>query len=580
MDIIDNIKDEENEFFFKGLRYYLGVSLPNTKVYGFNAGLFGNWECGICKPNKENKIRLQELFEQTKKSKEEIINIGKLETSHIIEEISTKSKIPINILTRFTLNKITSIGSITDFNKIKNNEKDISAKSKSVILKIYGIVRDLEPADPRIILKYINSLISKKEFVDKISKYNEAIDIQLKENKFEEEFYNAIKNIGEFTLKNVIISNKEFTYITEIDVCSRIDNKTILFLCKDTNYRNLVNKKWQLIKKVQNINKYIKPDCIVIVTSCNMINKNIFLDRNIRIIDKDDLNRIRDNNEGLNKILFKNNKSNINNDTFKQFLDDSKLSKKQLLELLNIGEKRLKEDNIKAKEKLKILIGKNLDNIELHKMANFGRINEDNFILKYVRNKLGIKIKDLELILKENKENLSNVERGLLKNKRISNKLELFLRKNKKYNKLRNEAIKEYKNLKSLIILEDFRNLIGIRSQPRLGRKLENKIHNFLINKSFQVIRNAVISDKNVTFKKEADLYAVINKKQLVIECSESRIDTKLQDLAALFQDYKNIGIEKVAYINPHITAKAREILNINGIIALKPSEIGEILNE
>ena len=130
-----------------------------------------------------------------------------------------------------------------------------------------------------------------------------------------------------------------------------------------------------------------------------------------------------------------------------------------------------------------------------------------------------------------------------------------------------------------MIILEDFRNLIGIRSQPRLGRKLENKIHNFLINKSFQVIRNAVISDKNVTFKRGRFIRSY-KQKQLVIECSESRIDTKLQDLAALFQDYKNIGIEKVAYINPHITAKAREILNINGIIALKPSEIGEILNE
>lgn len=601
--MIGDIKNYDNEDLrniLRGVRYELGLSLPKIGKVGFDKGLFGNWECGICKPNKENTKKLIEIIENTKKTEKELINLGKSNIGDIIEETSKISNIPIELLIRFILKRATTIQSISCFHKIKSGKVNISAKNKKIIIKINELVKKHKGKDPRNLLKIIQKEIfdgTKEKRFSKINwnvyrKYNEVISMELRKNKFEGKVYDLIKNMSKDTLRNTVISDKNFKYITEVDLCSKINNKTVIFLCSNTNYRHLINKKWEVIKKIENINKHIKPNFIFIVSSCRVINKDVFCKKNVGIIDLEDIKKLK---KKTTHILDISNKKEIYNNKIKtirgkdivNILKSKKLSIYQLATLIDMnGEyltKVVREDKILTK-KLKIKLGKFLEknklNIELHKVANLNtRLNKKAFTIKYIRERLGLKLNELSKVLNEIPQNLGNVERGLKKDNRIINKIENYLKSFKNFKKYLVEASYEHEKIKKIVSSRNFKHLVALRTNNNKGKKLENKVYKKLIKMGFVVLKNAVIADKDVKFKKEVDLYTIINNKETIIECSTSKISRKYQDLASLFVEYKNLGIERTIYINPKLTKKAIEVLSNNEIIAIKPLELGRCLD-
>src|SRR3989344_210526 len=211
--LLNNIKIEDVNYFFKGLRYSLGIPLTDMKKFGLNSGLFGNWECGLCKPNFENLLKVQKLIKKSGKTENELIQIGKLDISNTVEDISQISRIPLNILIRLVLSKFTSISGLKYIHKMKNEKISLSPKNKKYILDLFSFIKN-NNQNPRRILLEMQKQMFNKEQNSKALKYEQIIGFQKRNNKFENSVYSIIEKFGEQTLKNALLSDESFNYIT------------------------------------------------------------------------------------------------------------------------------------------------------------------------------------------------------------------------------------------------------------------------------------------------------------------------------------------------------------------------------
>ena len=192
---LKDLNTEDKGYFFKGLRYSLGISLPNIDKFGLKTGLYGNWECGLCNPNKENLLKIKKLINESGKTKNELIRLGKLNIYNIIKEISEFSKIPLNILIRFVISKCTSISGLTYLDKVREGKASLSPKNKKFLLTLLNLVRKSEQENPRKVLLLMQNRILPEEQFSKALEYNEIIGFQARDNKFENKVYSIINKI-------------------------------------------------------------------------------------------------------------------------------------------------------------------------------------------------------------------------------------------------------------------------------------------------------------------------------------------------------------------------------------------------
>ena len=127
---------ENIRYLIKGLRYSLGYSLCDMGKVGLAKGLVGNWECGFCKPRKENLEILGNLIVESGKSYEELTELGKLNFGILIEGMAKNIGINMGALLRFVISKYVHVSDMGKLNKLKERKNDIAAKTKLILLQL------------------------------------------------------------------------------------------------------------------------------------------------------------------------------------------------------------------------------------------------------------------------------------------------------------------------------------------------------------------------------------------------------------------------------------------------------------
>ncbi|MBI2507372.1 hypothetical protein HYV89_00275 [Candidatus Woesearchaeota archaeon] len=464
------------------------------------------------------------------------------------------------------------------------------------------LIKKLKMNNPKTISEIEEKINSKDSRIhqqwQRVSRYNSVIDLHYKNEEFEEKVFNIIDKIGKYTVKNGIVSDNGFNYIGEVDIISKINGKTIFFLCKNTNSRKLINIKRDIVKKSILLQKYINPYKIILVTSCLVSKKDYFERNKLLVIDKKKLYKIQNNLEGL--VEFVKNKGNYRRTKEKidfgreipTILKKYKLSKYQLGSLLNMnggylskiiktGTELNKTSKLKKRLEKFLKESKNKTIREVHLLSNRKiHLKKEEFILKYVRKKLGLSQQKVSKDLKTNPSNIGNLERGLVKRIKFKHTYIQYLKSFNSYNKLKKQGEKEFVNYKKKWNhLPKSGKITKIRDEPVRGRELEEFTTKILENNGFFVIRNVVVTNKDLTLKQEIDIYAKRKNREIVIECKDTKMSTKWQDISYILKDIKTeVPIDEVIYLSPHITKLGKDILKEIGIIGLTTKELKNYL--
>lgn len=168
-------------------------------------------------------------------------------------------------------------------------------------------------------------------------------------------------------------------------------------------------------------------------------------------------------------------------------------------------------------------------------------LNEDLLFIRGARLFLNFPLKELAKTLQTNDSNLNNVENGSISNSsrmrdRIREKLKLYAKnKNIDWEEVENRAnnfVKEEKERWESA--SEYDKIIDLRYSKSKGSEFESKVAKILENTGFftDVMKNVMLSNKELNIKAEADIYAVkrlSNKLQfdILIEC-KSRKDRGL----------------------------------------------------
>lgn len=586
------VSHENLPYLMKGLRYTLGYSLVDVRKLGLMTGLVGNWETGMCGPNKVNWEKILSHINKSGKDIKEIIRVGKTDFSLMMKSIMEKLDIPEEIFIRFITSTISQLGTKKQFRGFLNREFGLSPKNKNRILYLNELAK--KHTDARQVIfnfrkdylvhKYSNVPLI-KEFIDNATKFKEIININPENSEFESRITSLLRTRLENVVKNPIVSDEDFRYITEIDVCGKYRNKTVFILCKDSKSKAIVNTKREISKKIELINQYLKPDFIWLATPQKLTNKAIFVSKypNTSYVTEEDLNRksmkelIKHEPPSNLKIDFTINKGGI----FLYLKNLTKLSRLQLANALNISlgymEKLEKNNTILSnglQEKVKKFLSsyKNLTDIRrLHFTVNkkISTNNSNGLILKYMRNEAELTGKELSSHTKIPVQWILNYESGRLNYGKVGEVMQSFFKQLDNYHEIRSKAEK-----RALLKKEEwetasrFKEIINLRGEPVNGYELENYLKSILKELNCIVVSNPVVANKDMTFKKEVDIIISKNRFKAIIECEERKNNIKWEDKSMILKDLKNI-CNNVIFVSDRITKFGKDVLKKNGIIGL-----------
>lgn len=121
---------------------------------------------------------------------------------------------------------------------------------------------------------------------------------------------------------------------------------------------------------------------------------------------------------------------------------------------------------------------------------------------------------------------------------------------------------------------ENFTKIINFRQSPIKGEKLEEEIEIKLTTNGWAVFRNVVLANKDLTFKKEIDIYAIKEGKELIIECTTTRAAVKWNIIAELLGDIKeNLGCNTI-FVSTKITDFGKKVLKTKGVLGVNINEL------
>lgn len=215
--------------------------------------------------------------------------------------------------------------------------------------------------------------------------------------------------------------------------------------------------------------------------------------------------------------------------------------------------------------------------------------NKKGLYIRYMRQELGFTQKELAKKLKLSENTLWKIEVGY---NRINSKL---------YNELRDGLI-QLSN-KSLTIEKEVLQKIENQSHPELFQLNNAKKHIFIIgfrigndegdqfekqvsilfqNLGFEVFKNPVLANKEMTIQHCIDIFAVKGKTQLCIECkdcSETQIKGKTNIYGNRLVELKEICPNLVIALNNKVNKNKKSIEKRKGVIILDSEDLKTISN-
>jgi len=447
----------------------------------------------------------------------------------------------------------------------------------------------------RIQSTYLNLLIKIEEQIknrnsivhqqwNRAENYPEVIGFQYRNDKFENHVFELFDNICSNLIKNALVTDKDFNYITEIDLIGDYKDKRIYLMCKDNNKHQIINCRKAIKKNIELVQKYLKPDIIFLVASCNYpYDKKYFEDCNAFFIDITDLNKIR-KTKGILHIFSKKDQKKTDNNIhdLETFRINNKLSKIQLVALLSCSKylyRRLdKKNDLSNKNEKRLENIKKIDNIrKLHFMANMNLAlrNEKAAILKNIRKYLGITVMKMAANIGVNHQYITNLENGRKVSKHLENKIKNYLKSFRNFELLKEKAKNSVEIQKELWEKsKSFDKIINFKGKPVNGDKLENEAVSILTSKGYSFFRNVILANEDLSFKKEVDIYAIKDGKEIIVECTENKNNIKWKNKAELLSEISNELKCDVILVSTKISSFGKKVLKTRGVSGVNIKEL------
>lgn len=485
-----------------------------------------------------------------------------------------------------------------------NHDKSIMSRWLHYRLKIPSeTLYKIENRYPKLTKRIKEEIKNKSSPIHKqwalATKYPEIVGILFRHNEFEERMHNVFLNVLNDIVSNPLVTDNEFNYITEIDMCGKRNGSTVYISCKDTDSRKISLLKKEITNQYSLIKKYFEPDYYVLLCSCPVWNKRYFHDNGIIVIDKAMIEKLKKDPKKIDNYL-RNEKSadEIKDIEFEKGADiekifnSTRLTKYQLASLINTDgayvSKVIAENKIltkKMKRKLNLISKmQEIDGIRhLHLSANKKiSVKKNSFIFRKIRENLSLTQKDLANKLKIRENDVGNYERGLVTPISLENKIKEYLRSFDDYGKLYKKSENEfeiYKNKWDRLIT--IKKIIKIKNQPPKGFSLENFAEQTMLKNGWEVFKNVVIANKDISLKKEIDIYAIKNGKDVIIECKSGRMSTKWKNVANQLKNIKDeCNLHQIFYLSPTISTFGKSVLSNNGIIGLNKKEFIRLIGD
>lgn len=437
-------------------------------------------------------------------------------------------------------------------------------------------------------IKKSSSIVHKQW--ERASSYPEILKLSYRRNKFENYVFSIFDKIFSDLVKNPIVSDKNFKYVTEIDMCGKINDKTVFIQCKSGKIRRIINRRRRIIKKAELIKKYIEPDEVLLVISGDLPNKKIFQREEIAVMDKHDLENLKADEKSMNVILdkrtVKRNIQGLSNLSFSQgedlipLLKFTKLSNYQFASLIDMDGNYISKvinKNLSLTKEVKRKINKVIDSLKrgtnirnLHFEANKRiSLKKECFILRRIRKKLDLKQKDLACKVGFLPTQVGNYERGLVTLPAVKESIKRYLKSFEGYKELHGEAKEDFQNYK-----QKWDNvpesIIKFRFPPVRGKSLESFAEDILKKRGWTVFKNVVVADKDLEVKKEIDIYAMRDSKEMIVECKNGKMQSKWKDIGYILKEIKRkCNVDKIVYLSPFVTDYGKKELkecNIEGL--------------
>ena len=497
--------------------------------------------------NIYEKAKNKQQYSSKKPIKKEIdiTNINIIEEKLNKTKNMTKNQSEINTLEQ-NKNHI-----IIDYNG-SSNKKVISPnykiKSKKIFNKIY--IKPNCPSPRNTKQNYTDRKLIKQISTSSRNQNN----ISFKNNHFMKTSFNQLSSFDKILYPNTSPKVKSHKSSNSLKINIKKDNSLPynileLKIIDETKIREKIFKKYCFIKKYNDY--FIKRPLIYQCYIGKTFKKNVS-----QIINSDYFSKSRDeldNNENdCNRTL------SIKNITFAE--NKKSIEKVSLLinkenKIENNKQKEINEDKLELEEKLEILNDNFLDNEDIK--LNYSDDNIEGNSIKLYATTLGKEIEDSEkkacktynILKKENKNNLENVEKGLYLLKNIAERIEFNSNEDSNdifSNNIPYKKINLNKNNKIFIGTNKLNELIKNRSESRINFTEGNNI----IDKDQKKINKNRISeslDKNLLVKGLEKIENIFEKK------FNSKINTYQKTSKKMNIDSKEANIEKKLNTYAHI---------------------------
>lgn len=119
-----------------------------------------------------------------------------------------------------------------------------------------------------------------------------------------------------------------------------------------------------------------------------------------------------------------------------------------------------------------------------------------------------------------------------------------------------------------------FDKIISFKDKPINGDRLENDVASILASKGYLTFRNPILANEDLSFKKEVDIYATKDGKEIIIECTEAKNCIKWANKAELLSEISNELKCDVIFVSKQISEFGKKVLKTRGVLYVRVEEL------